>query len=226
MSQRHWITSLVCGAGLALMVACSSSDLEDGQSCEESTECASGRCVGSKCEGSDCTCEGSDCHTRSNCLAGWLCTRGEAITDQVLPICRPECTGVGSCAADQHCSNGVCRAGGETFALAWSNIPRARACGAKVPCEYKLQASQHVTIDTYTWSFGDAPPVVTTEPMASFTYDKTGTYAVLVRAHATSGATAELRATDVLCAGGFGNPCDPGAAPCCEGDCGASLVCR
>jgi hypothetical protein len=229
MSQRHWITSIACGLGLALLVACascSSSDIEDGEACEENGECSSGRCVGGTCEGSDCTCEGSTCRSRSNCREGWLCTRVLAQTDQVLPICRQECTGVGTCGAGKQCDNGICREGGEPFALSWLNIPRARACAARVPCEYKVRPSEGVTVATYTWTFGGAPPVETTEPTASVTYEKSGSYDVLVRARSTSGAFAELRTTDLLCAGGLGTPCDPGGAPCCEGACGASLVCR
>ena len=227
MSERHWIAGAVAGVvGLTLLVACSADDLPDGAECEKGIECVSGRCGGGVCEGRDCKCEGSDCRSRSNCQEGWLCTRADAVTDTVLPICRQQCTGVGTCPADKRCENGICRAGVEPFALAWLNIPRAVACGAKVPCEYKVRASETVTIDTYTWSFGDAPPVETKEPTTSFTYETRGTFAVIVKARATTGATAELRATEVLCFGGAGAMCDPGGTPCCEGSCSVALLCR
>jgi hypothetical protein len=111
--------------------------------------------------------------------------------------------------------------------ITWLNIPRAVACAPKVPCEYKLKAPEGVTIETYTWTFGMAPPVETKEPMTSFTYQLGGTYDVLVRARATTGAMAELRASEVLCSGGIGDACDPSGAPCCEGACaGASGLCK
>jgi hypothetical protein len=107
------------------------------------------------------------------------------------------------------------------------NIPRTTACAPKVPCEYKVKPSSSVVVDKYTWTFESAPaPIETTEPTATFTYATGGSFGVLVRAHATSGATAELRTSEVLCIGALGADCDPGGAACCEGSCSAQLVCR
>jgi hypothetical protein len=203
---------------LTWLVTCSSR-AGDGESCEVAADCTSGRCVGGSCSGSDCTCEGPDCRGRSSCREGWLCTRGAAVSDQVLPECRQQCTGVGSCPLDKRCENGVCREGPEPFSLTWVNIPRTSPCAAKVPCTYTLRASEGVAVDTYTWSFGDAPAVETKEPTTSFTYDKTGTYPVIVRARAASGGLAELRTTETLCSGGLGAECDALSSLCCEGSC-------
>jgi hypothetical protein len=120
----------------------------------------------------------------------------------------------------------VCRDGPEPFALTWVSIPRTSACAANVPCAYEVKASAGVTVDKYTWTFGDAPPVDTTDPKTEFTYTMTGTYAVHVHAHATTGATADLMTSEVLCAGARGASCDINAAPCCEGSCNAKSVCQ
>lgn len=227
MSRRHWIVTLSSCAlvGLTLLACSSSEDLQDGDACEEAEECLSKRCVAGACEGSDCKCEGAACRGRSTCREGWLCTRADANVE-VLPLCRQQCTGPGTCPADKRCENGICRTGAEPFALEWLNIPRVVPCGARVPCEYKVRPSTGVTVDTYTWTFGKAPPIDTKEPTTSFTYEARGTYSVLVTARSSNGATAELRTTEILCFGGVGSQCDPGGDPCCEGSCGASLLCR
>jgi hypothetical protein len=154
-----------------------------------------------------------------------LCTRTDATTFDAIPQCRRHCGGAaGTCPSDKHCDNGICREGPEPFVLSWLNIPRTIACAPKVPCEYKVKAPESVVVDTYTWFFGDAPPVDTKEPTNSNTYPTGGSYNVLVRARATTGAVAELRTTEVLCVGAVGADCDPGGAPCCEGSCSAQLV--
>jgi hypothetical protein len=211
------------------LVTCSSTAAEDGDSCSKGTDCKSAHCSSTgTCEGSDCTCQGADCRGQSSCRDGWLCTRTNATTFDAIPQCRLKCgTGAGSCPSDKHCENGICLAGPEPFALSWANIPRNTPCAPKVPCLYQLTPSRTVTVDTYTWSFGaDAGTVDTKEPTYSFTYDTAGTYDVLVHARATTGATAEIGTTEVLCIGGVGASCDPGGAPCCQGSCGATLTCK
>jgi hypothetical protein len=213
--SRMWALPLVVGL---TWLACSS-PAGDGEACDKGTDCSSGRCLDGACAGSDCRCEGPGCHARSSCREGWLCTLGGAVTDTALPQCRQECAGVGSCPSSKRCENGVCAEGAEPFALSWSNIPRVVPCGARVPCTYKVAASAGVTVESYTWSFGDAPPVETKEPLAEFEYPAAGTYAVLVRAKATSGATSDLRTTETLCVGGLGDGCDVNTSLCCEGAC-------
>ncbi|MDB4934543.1 MAG: hypothetical protein JWP87_1515 [Labilithrix sp.] len=212
---------------LTWLVTCSS-QAEDGDSCSKGGDCKSGHCSSTgTCDGSDCTCEGSDCRGRSSCREGWLCTRTDATTFDAIPQCRQQCGGTaGTCPSDKHCDNGICREGAEPFALSFVNIPRTVACAANVPCKYEVKASEGVTVDTYTWTFGNAPPVDTKEPTNSFTYPMTGTYAVAVRARATTGAVAEVDTTEVLCVGALGAECDPSGSPCCEGSCSALLVCK
>ena len=81
-------------------------------------------------------------------------------------------------------------------------------------------------MDTYTWTFGDAPPVETTEPTTTTTYPTGGTFDVKVEAHATTGAVADLQTSEVVCDGAVGGQCDPNGAPCCEGSCSAQLTCK
>lgn len=203
---------------LTWLVRCSS-PVGDGEACDAAGDCTSGRCVAGACAGSDCTCEGSDCRSRASCREGWLCTRGAASSTDLIPQCRQQCTDVGSCPSDKHCDNGVCREGGEPFALSWLDIPRAVPCAARVPCAYRVRASAGVAVETYTWSFANAPPIETKEPEATFTYEQTGVYAVLVRAQGASGGSAELRTNERLCSGGVGAPCDTVATLCCQGTC-------
>lgn len=210
-------------AVLLLIVACSSK-VGDGATCDKNTDCSSGQCSAGSCDGSDCTCEGADCRSRSSCLDGWLCTRTNADIQAAIPRCRKQCSGDGgSCSSDKHCDNGVCKEGAEPFVLSWLNIPRTTACTPRVPCEYKVRASGSTVVDTYTWTFGAAPPVDTKEPTTSFTYPMGGTYPVLVRARATTGAIAELRTDDVLCQGNVGDTCDSTNAVCCQGSCVANI---
>ncbi len=223
MLARRWgRLAWAGGAAFALLVACSSK-VQDGASCDKGSDCESGRCGAGSCDGADCTCEGADCRSRASCLEGWLCTRGGAVTDDAIPRCRKQCTVAGSCTSDKHCDNGVCKDGAEPFVLAWLNIPRTTACAARVPCEYKVRPSDGTSVDKYTWSFGDAPPVETKDPSTSFTYQVGGTYAVLVRARATTGAVAELHTSEVLCQGAVGDACDTTVTVCCQGSCVADI---
>lgn len=210
---------MAAAALVALTWLACSSRAADGESCDKGADCESGECSVGLCAGSDCTCEGADCRGRSTCREGWLCTRSGASTDTVLPKCRQECTGTGTCPSDRHCENGVCREGAEAFTLVWANIPRVVPCAPKVPCEYKVTPSAGVTVDSYAWTFGDAPAVETKEPTTKVTYDAAGSYAVIVRARASSGAIAELRTTELLCVGGLGDSCDVNSTLCCEGTC-------
>jgi hypothetical protein len=204
-----------------LLVACSSK-AEDGASCESASDCTSGTCTSGACEGADCTCDTADCRTRSACQAGWLCTRGDVGSD-IITRCRKECTDTSSCPANKHCDDGVCRAGPEPFALSWVNIPRTSPCAANVPCEYKVRASAGVNVDAYTWTFGGTPSINTHDPTTSFTYEKSGTYEVLVHAHSDNGATAELHTTEALCQGAVGDTCETNVTLCCQGTCVADL---
>ena len=95
-----------------------------------------------------------------------------------------------------------------------------------MPCSYEVRPSAGVNVDTFTWTFGDAPPVDTKDPQTEFTYMATGTYAVHVHARATTGATADLAASEVLCEGALTAPCDVAGTPCCAGTCGAKGMCQ
>lgn len=231
MQGAGWSRSGVVAVSLVALtslVTCSSSSSgTDGASCEKANECKSGRCTGGTCEGSDCTCEGADCRGRSSCDEGWLCTRVDATTAGAIPQCRQQCGGTaGACPSDKHCDNGICRAGAEAFSLSWLNIPRARACGSRVPCEYKVKPTDGTTVDTYTWTFGDAPPVQTSEPTTTNTFPTGGTFQVKVEARATTGAVAGLETSEIVCDGVVGGQCDPNGAPCCQGSCGPLLTCK
>ena len=204
---------------VGLLFACSSSKADDGASCSADGDCSSNACAAGSCEGSACTCEGSDCSSRSSCLEGWLCTRGDAVSSDAIPRCRKQCSGPGTCPSDKHCDNSVCKAGAEPFALTWLNIPRAVPCSARVPCEYRVRAPENVTVDTYTWTFGGAPSVDTKEPTTTFTYTAGGQFEVNVHARATSGSTADLHTVELLCEGAVGSPCDVESTLCCEGTC-------
>lgn len=212
---------------LTWLVTCSSTQGPDGASCEKPAECKSVRCTAGVCEGSDCACEGADCRGRSTCEEGWLCTRIAATTDTALPQCRQRCGDTfGACPSSKHCDNGICRAGAQAFSLTFLNIPRSRACGSRVPCEYIVKPTDETTVDKYTWTFGDTPPVETTEATTTNTYATGGTFAVKVEAHATTGAVAALTTTEIVCDGVLGGACDPSGAPCCEGTCGPQSTCK
>lgn len=212
---------------LTWLVTCSSTQGADGASCAKSAECKSLRCTAGVCEGSDCTCQGTDCRGRSTCDEGWLCTRVAATTDTALPQCRQQCGSTfGACPSGKHCDNGICRTGAEGFSLTWLNIPRSRACGSRVPCEYKVKPTDGITVDKYTWTFGDAPPVETPDGATTNTYATGGTFDVKVEAHATTGAVADLTTTEIVCDGVLGGACDPSGAPCCEGTCGPQSTCK
>ena len=164
---------------------------------------------------------------RSTCDEGWICTRGDGTTDTAIPQCRQQCGGnVGGCPADRHCDNGICRTGASGFTLTWLDIPRSRPCGSRVPCEYKVKPTDGITVDKYTWTFGDAPPVETTDATTTNTYATGGTFGVKVEAHATTGAVADLQTSEVVCDGVLGGACDPSGAPCCEGSCGPQGTCK
>jgi hypothetical protein len=228
MVARRWPRSGVIAVSVVALtwLACSSPKA-DGASCDKGTDCESGRCTAGTCDGSDCTCEGADCRSRSSCSEGWLCTRVEATSEGAIPRCRKQCGGTfGGCPSDKHCDNGICRTGPEGFSLTWLNIPRAKRCATRIPCEYKVKPTDGTTVDTYTWTFGDAPSVQTTEPTTTNTYAKGGTFDVKVEAHATTGAVADLTTSEVVCDGVLGGACDPSGAPCCEGSCGPLLTCK
>lgn len=230
MLAKGWARSgsMVVSIVALSWLACSSSNLDDGASCEKNAECHSGRCVSGACQGSDCTCEGANCHSRSSCQEGWLCTLGHAeAVDSIIARCRQQCIGASAtCPSNEHCAEGVCSPGPEHFALAWLNIPRSKPCGSRVPCEYKVKPTDGTTVDKYTWTFGNAPSVQTTEPTTTNTYATSGTFDVKVQAHATTGAIADLTTSEVVCDGVLGGACDPNGAPCCEGTCGAQLTCK
>jgi hypothetical protein len=212
---------------LTWLVTCSSSPAADGGSCGKGTDCVSGRCSVGVCDGSDCTCDGVDCRGRAACDAGWLCTRVDATTDGAIPRCRKQCGDTfGGCPSDKHCDNGICRSGPQAFSLTWLDIPRAKACSSRIPCEYKVKPTDGTTVDKYTWTFGAAPPVETTEPTTTNTYPTGGMFDVKVEAHATTGAVADLMTTENVCDGVSGSACDPNGAPCCEGSCNAQLTCK
>lgn len=222
MVTPRWARSAgIAGFTLGLLFAffACSSKAEDGGSCDKAADCSSGKCSAGTCEGSDCTCEGSDCRSRSSCQDGWLCTRGDAVSNDAIPRCRKQCAGAGTCPSDAHCDNGICKAGPEPFTLTWLNIPRAVACTSRVPCEYKVRPSSGVNVETYTWTFGSAPSVDTHDPTTSFTFAAGGTYDVLVHARSTTGQTADLHTTEALCDGALGSSCDVLGTLCCEGTC-------
>jgi len=217
--------SIVALFGLA---TCSSSSTADGDSCSADKECKSGRCGSAgTCEGSDCTCDGADCRGQSSCRSGWLCTRTNATTFDAIPQCRQECGGTfGACPSNKHCDNAICLDGAEAFTLSWANIPRKTPCAPKVPCDFKLNPPS-IPVDSYTWDFGaDGGVMTTTDPSNTFTFDQAGSYDVTVGAHATTGATASLTTTEVLCVGGVGAGCDPEGAPCCSGSCSVDMTCK
>lgn len=230
MQAAGWSRSGVVAVSLVALtwlVTCSSSSAADGASCGKGSDCSSGSCVAGACLGKDCTCEGSDCRSRGSCDEGWLCTRGSTGDSFPVPRCRQQCGGAfPACSAAEHCVDGVCRPGASPFSLAFTNIPRPRPCGSRVPCEYKVKPTEGTTVDQYTWAFGDAPPVTTTEPTTSFTYPRGGTFVVRVGAHATTGAEAHAETTESVCDGVMGSQCDPNGAPCCQGSCSAQLTCR
>ena len=210
---------------MLLSTRCSSEGTPDGDTCEQDDECASTKCRNGTCEGAYCTCEGADCRGQSNCQAGWLCARPASNNEDVVSICRKQCTGAGTCQAGKHCENGLFRDGGEPFALAWVSIPRKSPCSARVPCKYEVKPGAGVTVVKYAWKFG-VTAVDTTTPDTTFTYPSTGSFNVSVEATANDGATARLTAVELLCIP-QGGACDPGGAGarCCAGSCTIAATC-
>lgn len=202
---------------LPLVVACSSTKLADGDSCEKNSECSSGQCLAGSCGGSECMCETSACRSQASCQPGWLCVHGTGST--VVPHCLKQCGNGISCSDGYHCDTGVCKPGPEPFSLSWTNLPRAKPCAANLTCVYDVKPSAGVIVDRYTWAFGTAPTVETKEPSASYKFATRGSYDVTVRATASNGATAELTTSEVVCGGVVGDACDPVQTVCCEGSC-------
>lgn len=215
----------IAGLGLLLLSTRCSSEKPDGEECEEDGECTSTKCRNKTCEGADCACEGADCRGRSSCQAGWLCVRPSSSKEELIPTCRKECTGAGTCQAGKHCENGLCRDGGEPFALEWVSFPRKSSCSPRVACKYQVKPPATVTVVKYTWTFGTAPPVDTTVPETAFTYPVQGTFKVSVEATSSDGATATQTANEILCVA-QGGTCDVGGAPCCAGQCSIKNECQ
>lgn len=191
------------------------SEKPDGEECEEDGDCTSTKCRNGTCEGADCACEGPDCRGQSSCQAGWLCARPSSAIEEVIPICRKQCTGRGTCQPGKHCENGLCRDGGEPFALEWVSLPRKTPCSARVPCKYEVKPPTAVTVAKYVWSFGGVTSETTT-PDTTYAYPSSGTFQVKVEATSTENATASLTATEVLCVPQNAD-CDRSGVACCAG---------
>lgn len=226
MRSRWWARLSCVGSVVFVVMAAACGGAEtDGAPCDDDSGCESEKCVGGACQGRQCTCQGADCRSRSDCLEGWLCTRGASVSDASLfPRCRKQCSGPGQCVSSEHCDDGICTDGPEPFSMVWESFPRKVGCSPNFPCEYKVRVTSPVTVESFRWTFGGAAPVETTVPQTTFEYTEYGTYAVTVVARASTGATAELKETETLCLL-QGASCDPAGVKCCFGACPISGVC-
>ena len=222
MQAARWFkTGSVAFVALALLIACSKT--ASGGSCQHGTDCESGTCaLNGRCAPGDCSCTGAECGKQADCDVGSVCIAGALPFEQGYNRCRQTCAPGKACPSDQHCSAGACADSPEPFSLTWVSFPRTIACAAKVPCAYEVKVPDGITVTKFTWSFG----VETTEPKASFTYPKSGTFPVSVHAVSTDGRTADLSQNEILCDGAVGAGCDPLGAPCCEGSCNAQSLCK
>lgn len=204
----------IAALALSLVVVAACGKSADGEPCQTKDDCESGVCsIGGKCGTGECACTGAECNTiRSSCADGQVCFRGTKPEERDYTTCRNTCSASKACPSDQHCEVGICQPGPEAFGLTWVSFPRTRPCAARVPCKYEVKPSAGVTVSEYAWSFG----AKTTTPTTEFTWDKEGSYDVSVTATATTGATARVSATEILCIA-QGNACDPTGAPCCSG---------
>lgn len=218
----------VAGAVLGFVGVVACSNAAGAEPCKDDGDCESGSCaLNGLCAPGECECNGSDCgKVRSSCAEGSVCVKGSAVFELGYHRCFATCDATKACSASTRCSEGICRDAPKTFALAWVNIPRPRACTSRLPCEYRARPSEGVQVETYTWRVGAAPPVETKEPAHTVTYETGGTYEVVLRARAADGATAELRANEVLCDGSVGQACNPDGPACCDGTCGLTKICR
>jgi hypothetical protein len=229
-SHRSWskVPGFIGATVLALLlVAACSGKAGSGESCVKDSDCDSDKCaLNQLCAPGDCECTGADCgKVQSSCDEGSVCVAGQPPFEIGYNHCRHTCTVDTDCPSDQHCDTGLCAAGGPPFELTWVNIPRAKACEARVPCPYEVRPADGITVASYSWTFGTSAPVVTTDPTTSFTYPATGVFAVAVVATATNGGTGRLSTSETLCSGGIGSPCTADV-PCCSGTCNGAAICE
>lgn len=226
--MTSWAQRLVsiAGLGIPLLLSMCSSLSADGGECEANDDCKSERCRNNRCDGHYCICDGADCRGKSDCDDGWLCVQPSTLSGGGLPtpFCQRVCSGRGTCPPGDHCETGVCRPGGEPFSIEWVSFPRARPCSARVPCTYKVKVPAEVNVVKYKWTFSEGESPETAVPETTHTYPKQGTYAVTVTATSGDGANATLSATETLCIA-QGGDCEPGAAPCCNGQCSIQNKC-
>jgi len=208
---------------LATVVACGASDA--GETCEEDGDCASGKCaLLGRCAPGECTCTGAECGTvQGGCDDGRVCVAGLPPLEVGYNRCRRRCdpATANACGQGEKCQSGLCVAGAEPFLLAWRSFPRTTPCQSRALCTYRVEALGGVEVETYTWTFGNAPPTDTTTPDTGFTYVNPGTFPVTVKALAKSGAEASLQASEVVCIPS-GSGCAPTGPACCAGTCDLS----
>jgi len=217
-----WTTSVAALAGAAFLALASCGKTSDGEACEANDECESGVCsIRGKCGTGECACTGAECGTvRSSCDEGRLCYRSDDPLLRDYTECRLACGADKPCPSGQRCDGRICLEGAESFAITWVTFPRARPCGARVPCAYEVKPSAGIEVDRYVWSFGKE----TKEPKTTHEWQAVGSYEVSVTAYARTGATARVSGVETLCLP-QGAECDRAGAPCCSGTCSINRLC-
>src|SRR3954447_16905737 len=114
MKARSWIAilSLVSAAIATVGIACSGKE-DDGGSCDENSDCKSGRCLDGTCGGSSCSCTTGVCKEGTSCSGGFACVSDSIGIGLGQPTCRRLCPdGKTGCAIDEHCdTDNVCHLG-------------------------------------------------------------------------------------------------------------------
>lgn len=208
-------------------VACKS-PAADGGSCEQDSDCKSGACVASVCAGGACSCtSGSPC--QAECAQGWVCVGSLNGIDGAR--CRSTCTTVNGdgdagarstgCLANEHCEDGVCKAGAEPPRPEWANVPRQDKCrsGSRCPFAVRVHGGSGI-IDAFRWTFSDDPDAgVTTQDGSVEHRYLAGTWTTRVEIVDHNGTSAAIQTTDSVCVDGVGSTCVLDQIECCSGSC-------
>ena len=168
------------GAFLSLVVACSvlpTKHSNDGEPCQTSSDCDSGRCSADVCE-RDCT---SDRHS---CNDGWECKQFPSTNiftghAQESYKCVAHC---GACPSSLYCTDTMTakdECGPKPYGPQATLVdPGGLSLGTPVTLRATIGVSQQPAVK-FSWSWGDqSPPTETTVPEATHTFMNTRTPAV------------------------------------------------
>ena len=225
MMTRSWIAIVVLvSTGIAGIGFACSSKADDGGSCDQDSDCKSGRCVDGTCGGSTCTCTTAGvCKTGTSCGDGYACVNESTS----IPTCRRLCPdGKTGCLTDEHCdTDNVCHFGAAKPSVVFAEQPRP--CSAFLDCPFLAKVlGGSGSIDHFDFLFDDDASV-TSIPDALISHQYAlGSHTTSVTAFDHNGTTAKASTTDNICVDGVAIPCAEGLYDCCSGSCTPEGGCR